>query len=235
MPSTLIDRKPDSPRLNTLVGLVPDELRISEIFPTLQGETSLSGLPTTFVRTTACDLRCNYCDAAHAFVGGKTMTVDEAFVAVELLQIRRVCLTGGEPLLQAALPKLAQKLLAAGYEVSCETHGGIDVGMLPAGVIKIVDIKTPGSGEAGTFLESNLARLGAGDEIKFVLSDRADYEWAREMINGPLTATPAQILLSPVWGRLEGGELGDWMLADRLNARLQLQLHKILWGDKTRR
>lgn len=235
MSSTLTDRKPDSPRLSPLSGLGSDELRISEIFPTLQGETSLSGLPTTFVRTTACDLRCNYCDAAHAFTGGQTMTVDEVFVEVELLQIKRVCLTGGEPLLQAALPKLAEKLLVTGYEVSCETHGGIDVGLLPTGVRKVVDIKAPGSGEAGTFLSGNLARLGKDDEIKFVLSDQADYEWARRMILGPLAETRAEILLSPVWGRLDGGELGDWLLADRLNARLQLQLHKILWGDKTRR
>jgi 7-carboxy-7-deazaguanine synthase len=235
MSSNFSDRQPDSARLNPLKDLGPDELRISEIFPTLQGETSLSGLPTTFVRTTACDLRCNYCDAAHAFAGGKTMTVDEALVAVELLQIKRVCLTGGEPLLQAALPALAVKLLAAGYEVSCETHGGIDVGLLPAGVRKVVDIKTPGSGEAGTFLDANLKRLGAEDEIKFVLSDRADYEWARELILGPLASSPAPVLLSPVWGRLDGGLLGDWMLADRLNARLQLQLHKILWGEQTRR
>ena len=234
MPSSHVDRAAESPRLKPLVGLGPEELRIAEIFPPLQGESTLVGLPTTFVRLTACDLRCNYCDAAHAFVGGTVMTVAAVVAEVGRLAIPRVCLTGGEPLLQAALPALAERLLDGGCAVSCETHGGADISILPKEVSRIVDVKVPGSGEAGTFLDANLAHLTARDEIKFVLSDRMDYEYARDFIqrHAPL---PCPVLLSPVWGRLDAGELGDWLLADRLDARLQVQLHKLLWGAATRR
>ena len=234
MSSSPADRAAESPRLKPLAGLGPEELRIAEIFPTLQGESTLVGLPTTFVRLTACDLRCNYCDAAHAFAGGKTMTINDVAMEVARLAIPRVCLTGGEPLLQTALPALAQRLLADGCAVSCETHGGVDIAILPQDVSRIVDVKVPGSGEAGTFLETNLAHLTARDEIKFVLSDRADYDYARDFIHRH-APFPCPVLLSPVWGRLDAGELGDWLLADRLDARLQVQLHKLLWGAGTRR
>jgi 7-carboxy-7-deazaguanine synthase len=236
MPSSVADRSPTSPRLKPLAGLGPDELRVSEIFTSLQGESTLAGLPTVFVRLTACDLRCNYCDAAHAFAGGQAMTIEGVLAEVKRSGISRVCLTGGEPLLQAALPRLAEQLRAAGCAVSCETHGGIDIDLLPAGVSRIVDLKTPGSGEGGTFLEENLPRLRPGDELKFVLSDRADYEWARERVRSLPERQPAvAIHFSPVWGRLSTPDLADWILADRLNVRLQLQLHKIIWGENTRK
>lgn len=235
MASTLPDRAPDSPRLKPLAGLGPDELRISEIFTSLQGESSLVGLPTVFVRLTACDLRCNYCDAAHAFAGGEVLKVDEVVRRVMAAGLPRVCLTGGEPLLQAALPELASALYQRGLGVSCETHGGIDLARLPPRVRRIVDVKTPGSGEGHTFLMENLARLRAGDEVKFVLSDRADYEWSRDFVRAFLLNRPIEILFSPVWGRLDPGALGDWILADRFPVRLQVQLHKFLWGADTRR
>ncbi len=206
---------------------------MSEIFPTLQGESSLVGWPTTFVRLTACDLRCNYCDAAHAFAGGEVKTVDEVVAVVKSHGLPKVCVTGGEPLLQAACPALCAALLAAGFAVSVETHGGLDISVLPAGVVRVVDVKTPGSGEGGSFLEANLAKLTPEDELKFVLSDRADYEFAREFLRAH--RPPCAALLSPAWGRLEAGAIGDWLLEDRLDARLQVQLHKLLWGAATRR
>ena len=223
-----------SPRLRPLAGLGPDELRVSELFASLQGEGARSGLPTVFIRLTACDLRCNYCDAAHAFAGGEILPLAEVVRRTRATGMARACVTGGEPLLQSATPALCAALLAAGMEVSIETHGGLPVDALPAAVARVVDVKTPGSSEAASFLADNLRVLNGRDELKFVLSDRADYEFARDFIvrHAPL---PCPALFSPVPGRLEGGTLADWILADRLEVRLQIQLHKILWGGDTRR
>lgn len=222
--------------MNTLVqptpARIPERLRISEIFLSLQGESTSVGLPTVFVRLTGCPLRCRYCDTAYAFSGGEPLAASEILSRVAGLQARHVTVTGGEPLAQpGCLPLLAQ-LCDAGYCVSLETSGALDVSGVDPRVIKVLDLKTPGSGEVGRNLYRNLDRLAPPDQVKFVICDRADYEWARAQIAERRLAGRCELLFSPAWGQQDPTVLADWILQDRLPVRFQLQLHKILWGDE---
>jgi 7-carboxy-7-deazaguanine synthase len=206
-------------------------LRITEIFYSLQGETSRVGLPTVFVRLTGCPLRCTYCDTAYAFTGGQSMTLQEIMERVQACSTRYVTVTGGEPLAQKNCLPLLRMLCDAGYHVSLETSGALDVSAVDKRVMKILDIKTPASGEAEKNLWSNLDLLSAHDEIKFVLCDEADYLWARELSLGKNLAARCAVLFSPAQGQLQPAELADWILRDALPVRLQVQLHKLLWGN----
>lgn len=206
-------------------------LRITEIFYSLQGETSRVGLPTVFVRLTGCPLRCTYCDTAYAFTGGQSMTLQEVMEQVQGNSTRYVTVTGGEPLAQKNCLPLLRMLCDAGYHVSLETSGALDVSAVDKRVMKILDIKTPASGEAEKNLWSNLDLLSAHDEIKFVLCDEADYLWAREILLEKNLAARCAVLFSPAQGQLQPAELADWILRDTLPVRLQVQLHKLLWGN----
>ena len=208
------------------------QLRISEIFYSLQGETSRAGLPTVFVRLTGCPLRCGYCDTAYAFSGGQNMTLPEILEQVAGYGARYVTVTGGEPMAQKACPELLRALCDAGYEVSLETGGALDVSGVDARVVKVLDIKTPGSGEEEKNLWSNLDQINAHDEIKFVLCDEADYQWAKQVLHEHALERKCAVLFSPVQGRLAPSDLADWILRDRLPVRFQVQLHKLLWGDE---
>jgi 7-carboxy-7-deazaguanine synthase len=220
---------------------------ITEIFKSIQGEGTRAGLPCVFVRLTGCNLRCTWCDTAYAFHGGKKMSVDEVMARVEELTgiqktVPLVELTGGEPLLQEEIYPLAEKLVAAGYTVMIETSGEKFVGRLPREIIKIVDVKCPDSGEADTFEMKNLEVVGPNDEIKFVISSRKDYEFAREFTREHgLSEKVKQVLFSPVfddpegkWKGLEPRQLVEWMLEDGLPVRLGLQLHKFVWHPATK-
>ena len=207
-------------------------LRVTEIFHSLQGETSRTGLPTVFVRLTGCPLRCGYCDTAYAFHGGESLTLDEILSRVAALGAHYVTLTGGEPLAQKQAPALLQRLADAGYSVSLETSGALDVSAVDPRISKILDLKTPGSGECERNLWSNLAHLTPHDEIKFVLCDEADYQWACEQIRKHQLDAKCPLLMSPVHGKLEPRLLAEWILRDHLPVRMQLQLHKLLWGEK---
>ncbi len=208
----------------------PLSLKISEIFLSLQGESSRSGLPTVFVRLVGCPLRCVWCDTTYAFSGGQTMALPEILAAVACHEVPYVCVTGGEPLAQAACLPLLGQLSDAGYAVSLETSGALDIGGVDARVSRIVDLKAPGSGECERNRWQNLALLTARDELKLVLRDRADYEWARQLIVDRQLAGICPVLLSSVEGDLPAATLAEWILADRLPVRFQLQLHKVLWG-----
>jgi 7-carboxy-7-deazaguanine synthase len=220
---------------------------ITEIFKSIQGEGTHAGLPCIFVRLTGCNLRCTWCDTAYAFHGGQKMSVDEVFERVEALRGaavggRLVELTGGEPLLQQDVYPLAVRLLAAGYAVLIETSGERFIGQLPKAVIKIVDVKCPDSGEPGTFDMRNLEELTSDDEVKFVISSRRDYEFARDFIvEHSLAGRIKEVLFSPVhedpngqWKGLEPRQLVEWMLEDDVQARLGLQLHKMVWDPALR-
>jgi 7-carboxy-7-deazaguanine synthase len=209
-------------------------MRISEIYQSIQGESSFAGLPCIFIRTTGCDLRCSWCDTEFSFTGGQSMTVDEILCAIAPYPCKLVELTGGEPLLQPDLPALAQQLLAQNYTVLIETGGHRDISVLDPQVIKILDLKCPGSGETDRILWANLAHLSPQDEIKFVLLDRADYDWAKQIIAAHQLATRCKLLFSPVHGQLLPQELAAWMLQDGVTARLQLQLHKYIWSPDAR-
>jgi 7-carboxy-7-deazaguanine synthase len=209
-------------------------MRITEIYTSIQGETQYAGLPCTLVRTTGCDLRCGYCDSAFAFHGGSDMTLDQIVAEVDRLGAPLVLLTGGEPMLQRDLPELAAHLLRAGYRVMIETSGAHPLEALPEAVIRVIDIKTPGSGECHRNRPELLRALRPGDAVKFVLVDETDYRWAAGMIREHALAGQAEVLLSPVHGRLDPKELVGWMLRDRLPARLNLQLHKYIWDAETR-
>ena len=208
-----------------------NELRVTEIFFSLQGETSRSGLPTVFVRLTGCPLRWVWCDTAYAFTGGQDMPLTAILEAVAAYGVKPVCVTGGEPLAQKNCMPLLSALCDAGHDVSLETSGAIDIAAIDSRVSRIVDLKAPGSGESGRNRWQNLDLLSARDELKFVLKDRADYEWAREVVIERHLAARAPLLFSPVQGALEPRDLAEWILADRLPVRLQLQLHKLLWGN----
>jgi len=220
---------------------------ITEIFKSIQGEGTHAGLPCIFVRLTGCNLRCTWCDTAYAFHGGQKMSVEEVFERVEALRGdavggRLVELTGGEPLLQQEVYPLADRLLAAGYAVLIETSGERFIGQLPKAVIKIVDVKCPDSGEPDTFDKRNLEELTSEDEVKFVISSRRDYEFARDFIvEHRLAGRIKEVLFSPVhedpngqWKGLEPRQLVEWMLEDGVQARLGLQLHKIVWNPALR-
>jgi 7-carboxy-7-deazaguanine synthase len=205
-------------------------MRITEIYCSIQGETRFAGRPCTLVRTTGCDLRCTYCDTAYAFHGGRDMTLDEIQGEIVRLGAPLVLLTGGEPMLQRELPELAARLVARGYEVMVETSGAHPVDSLPPEVVRIVDVKTPGSGEEHRVRWEVLDGLRPVDAIKFVVADERDYRWAAAAIRERDLARRAEVLISPVHGRLDPRELIGWMLRDRVPARLNLQLHKYIWG-----
>ncbi len=212
-----------------------DSLRINEIFFSLQGETSRVGLPTVFVRLTGCPLRCNYCDTTYAFSGGQTMTQDAILAEVARHGAHYVTVTGGEPLAQKNCLSLLQALCDAGYEVSLETGGALDVSGVDVRVVKVLDIKTPASGEVEKNLWGNLEHLQPHDEIKFVLCDEADYQWAKQVLQERELAKRCAVLFSPAQGQLAAKDVAEWILRDRLPVRLQVQLHKLLWGNEAGR
>lgn len=206
-------------------------LRITEVFVSLQGESTRVGLPTVFVRLTGCPLRCSYCDTAYAFHGGSARQIDELLAEVLAYEVRHVCVTGGEPLAQRGCFELLRKLCDAGRSVSLETSGAIDARAVDDRVARILDVKTPGSGEVHRNLWSNFETLRPHDEIKFVICDRADYEWSRQIAREQLKDSPCTILFSPSHPQLAAADLADWIVADRLPVRFQVQLHKTLWGN----
>ena len=210
-------------------------LTINEIFYSIQGESTRAGQPCVFVRLTACDLRCSWCDTPYAFDEGRKMSIDEVVASVEQHGCPLVEITGGEPLLQEDVYPLMSKLVAAGKTVMLETGGHRSIARVPQAVLKIVDIKCPGSGEADKNDWTNLDALAPNDEVKFVIKDRRDYEFARDVIaRHDLATRTGAVLMSPVHGVLEPRALSEWMLADRLPARLQVQLHKYIWTPTTR-
>ncbi|TAH40237.1 MAG: 7-carboxy-7-deazaguanine synthase QueE [Elusimicrobia bacterium] len=207
-------------------------LRISEIFHSLQGESDSVGWPTVFVRLTGCPLRCSWCDTAYAFHGGQWLGIDEIVDKVAVHAARHVCVTGGEPLAQKRCLELLESLCERGLEVSLETSGALDISRVDARVRRVVDFKPPGSGEVARNLWSNVQHLRARDQVKFVIGDRNDYDWSVERIREHELADRCAVLFSPVQGQLEPAVLAEWILADRLPVRFQLQLHKILWGNQ---
>jgi 7-carboxy-7-deazaguanine synthase len=209
-----------------------ETLRISEIFFSLQGETSRVGVPTVFVRLTGCPARCTYCDTSYAFTGGQTMTLEDILQKVARHAPRYVTVTGGEPLAQKNCLMLLRAMCDAGYEVSLETGGMLDVSAVDPRVMKVLDIKTPASGEMEKNLWSNLQHLKPQDEIKFVLCDESDYQWAKQMLAERQLAQHCAVLFSPAQGQLAPKEVAEWILRDHLPVRLQVQLHKLLWGNE---
>ena len=207
-------------------------LKITEIFYSLQGEARDAGRPTVFVRLTGCPLRCVYCDSEYAFFGGEWKKIDEIMEQVASYRTPYVCVTGGEPLAQKRCQELLNKLVEAGYRVSLETSGAMDVSQVDDRISRVLDIKTPDSGEAERNLWSNLDILTAHDQIKFVLCSREDYEWALAEVRTRGLDQKLDILLSPAWGQVNPTKLAEWVLNDHLNVRVQLQLHKLLWGDE---
>jgi len=208
------------------------QLRITEIFYSLQGETSRVGLPTVFIRLTGCPLRCTYCDTAYAFTGGQSLTLADILMQVAQYTTRYVTVTGGEPLAQKNCLPLLRALCDDGYSVSLETSGALDIGAVDERVMRVVDIKTPASGEVEKNRWDNLALITANDEIKFVLCDENDYLWAREMLIQHHLSDKCEVLFSPAQGSLNPTQLADWILRDGLSVRFQLQLHKILWNNE---
>jgi 7-carboxy-7-deazaguanine synthase len=207
-------------------------LKITEIFYSLQGEARTVGLPTVFVRLTGCPLRCGYCDSEYAFYGGERMLLESILEKVASYQPHYVCVTGGEPLAQRECLNLLTALCDAGYEVSLETSGAMPIEQVDARVSRVMDLKTPGSGEVGRNLWDNLQHLNQQDQIKFVLCDRADYEWARfELDKHQLASKVSEVLFSPSFNQLKPLDLAEWILEDNLPVRFQLQLHKLLWND----
>jgi len=211
--------------------ITDSQLRVSEIFYSLQGETSRVGLPTVFIRLTGCPLRCVYCDTAYAFTGGKNMSLANILQQVAEYRPDYVTVTGGEPLAQKNCLPLLTALCDAGYQVSLETGGALDISAVDARVMRVVDIKTPASGEVEKNRWENLPLLTMHDEIKFVLCDEGDYQWARQIMQQYRLAEKCMVLFSPVHGGMDATRLAEWILRDRLPVRLQLQLHKILWNN----
>lgn len=212
-----------------------DSLRINEIFFSLQGETGRVGLPTVFIRLTGCPLRCIYCDTTYAFSGGETMTQDAIMAEVARHGAHYVTVTGGEPLAQKNCLSLLRLLCDAGYEVSLETGGALDVSGVDARVVKVLDIKTPASGEVEKNLWGNLDHLNPHDEIKFVLCNEADYQWAKQVLVERKLGQRYEVLFSPAQGQLSAKDVAEWILRDHLPVRLQVQLHKLLWGNEVGR
>lgn len=208
-------------------------LKITEIFHSLQGEARAIGLPTVFVRLTGCPLRCQYCDSAYAFHGGDRLSLDQILEQVAAFGCRQVCVTGGEPLAQANCLPLLEALCDRGYQVSLETSGALDVSPVDCRVSRVVDIKTPGSGEVHRNLWDNLAVIGQQDQVKFVICSREDFDWACFKVSEHrLTERVGEVLFSPSFGQVSPRDLADWVVASGLPVRFQLQLHKVLWGDE---
>ncbi|MHB8911201.1 MAG: 7-carboxy-7-deazaguanine synthase QueE [Lysobacter sp.] len=210
----------------------PDRLRLTEIFLSLQGEAHSIGWPTVFVRLTGCPLRCQYCDTAYAFHGGDWWDIDAIMQEVAGFGVRHVCVTGGEPLAQKRCLGLLQRLCDAGHEVSLETSGAIDIAEVDPRVSRVLDIKTPGSMEVHRNLWSNLPLLTPHDQVKFVICGRQDYDWARGIVAEHRLSDVCDVLFSPSFSQIKPSDLADWIVADRLPVRFQLQLHKILWNDE---
>jgi 7-carboxy-7-deazaguanine synthase len=209
-----------------------ERVRITEIFRSLQGEGATAGVPTVFVRLTGCPLRCVYCDTAYAFHGGESRSVEDVLATVEDLGAHHVCVTGGEPLAQPGCLSLLTRLCDAGHEVSLETSGALDIAAVDPRVSRVLDLKTPGSGECERNLWENINRLTAHDQIKFVLCDRNDFDWAVDQIHQRRLDGICTIWFSPVWETLSPRDLADWIVAEQPPVRMQLQLHKIIWGDE---
>lgn len=210
-------------------------LRITEIFHSLQGESRSAGWPTVFVRLTGCPLRCHYCDTQYAFQGGAWMNLDAILHAVAAFSTRHVTVTGGEPLAQPACLDLLARLCDAKYEVSLETSGALDISAVDRRVVKVMDLKTPGSGEEARNRYANLDSLLLQDQVKLVLCDRQDYDWAKTIIEQHHLVERCEVLLSPSYEQLNPATLAEWMLQDRLPVRMQIQLHKYLWGEESGR
>ena len=210
----------------------PERLRLTEIFLSLQGESRSIGWPTVFVRLTGCPLRCQYCDTAYAFHGGEWWDFDAILAEVAKHGARHVCVTGGEPLAQKRCVELLRRLCDEGYDVSLETSGAIDIGAVDPRVSRVLDIKTPGSGEVARNLWSNLPLLTAHDQVKFVICSREDYDWAKAIVAEHKLTQTCDVLFSPSFSQVDPSALADWIVADRLPVRFQLQLHKILWNDE---
>jgi len=208
-----------------------ERLRVNEIFYSLQGEADAVGFPTVFVRLTGCPLRCRYCDTAYAFHAGDWTSIDAVLEAVRTHGARHVCVTGGEPLAQPNCLRLLARLCDAGYRVSLETGGALPIEAVDPRVARVLDVKTPGSGEAACNRPENLAALRPGDQLKFVICSRDDYDWSKDFVSSHALQGRCQILFSPSAAEVAPAQLADWILADRLQVRFQLQLHKILWGD----
>jgi 7-carboxy-7-deazaguanine synthase len=210
----------------------PERLRVNEIFLSLQGEARTVGFPTVFVRLTGCPLRCGYCDTSYAFTEGEWASLEEVLARVAAYGVRHVTVTGGEPLAQRPCRLLLARLCEAGHEVSLETSGALDIAHIDPRVSIVMDLKTPGSGEAEKNRAENIALLRPGDQVKFVIADRADYEWSRARLAEHDLAARCEVLFSPVHGQLAPRELAEWILSDRLAVRMQVQLHKFLWGEE---
>lgn len=208
------------------------QCRITEIFYSLQGESRTVGLPTVFVRLTGCPLRCGYCDTEYAFYGGQKMEIDDIVAQVASYKPRYVCVTGGEPLAQPNCIPLLTALCDLGVEVSLETSGAMDISKVDPRVVRVMDLKTPGSGEVVKNRYENIELLSQQDQLKFVICNRGDYDWARDKLAEYQLANRCEVLFSPIHGELKPAELADWIVADNLPVRMQLQIHKYLWGDE---
>ena len=210
-------------------------MQVTEIFRSIQGESTFAGLPCVFVRLTGCNLRCTWCDTAYAFHGGEQMSIDQVLEKVQASGVRRVEITGGEPLLQREVHPLMERLLAEGYQVLLETSGERSIAEVPRAVIKIVDVKCPDSGEPDAFDISNLEHLAPHDQVKFVIASRRDYEFARDFTRAhDLSQRVAAVIFSPVWGQVDLQAMADWILTDGLDVRFGYQLHKLIWGSEAR-
>ena len=211
-------------------------LKVTETFVSIQGEADTVGWPTLFIRLTGCPLRCVYCDTQYAFHGGEWREIATLVETARGSGVRHVCVTGGEPLAQKACLDLLRALCDTGFVVSLETSGAMDVAPVDSRVSRVVDLKTPGSGESERNRLENLDLLNGRDQLKVVICSRDDYEWARDLLRGGIKksvpGTGFQVLFSPSWGEIEPRELAEWILADRLDVRLQVQLHKVLWGNE---
>lgn len=206
-------------------------LKVTEIFHSLQGEAAQVGLPTVFVRLTGCPLRCQYCDTEYAFTGGEWMHIEDILEQVRQFGTPYVCVTGGEPLAQKRCGEFLERLCDEGLQVSLETSGAMDIGLADERVCRVMDIKTPGSGEEARNRWENVERLTPNDQVKFVICSREDFDWSMEKIREYRLNEDCEVLFSPSWGQVEAAELAQWVLEERAPVRFQLQLHKILWGD----